>query len=125
MTKMQQVGHDRRVTNLTTLTGRWWDWEVRRWDPAALTLVADNDLTYHWSVEVSFVGVVWVAIADSFSHPVFRQPTGAELDFVRQIVDDGEGLAVFAWDAETTRSSAPMLVAAQHVRVTEGLVRRV
>lgn len=58
-----------------------------------------------------------------FSHPVFRQPTDAELDFVRQIVDD-EGPTVFAWDAETVSGAAPMLVAAQHVGVTEGLMHR-
>jgi hypothetical protein len=88
LTRILHVGHDSQVADLTTLTGRWWDWEVSRWDAAGLTLVADNDLTYHWSVEVSFVGVTWVAIADSFSHPVFRQPTGAELDLVRQVTDD-------------------------------------
>lgn len=115
------VRQDRQVTGLTRLTGRWWDWEVNRWDCDALLLVADNDLTYHWSVEVAFTGVAWVAIADAFSHPVFRQPTHAELEFVRQIVDD-DSYTVFAWDAETASGAAAMLVAAQGVDVAEGLV---
>jgi hypothetical protein len=56
LTRILRVSHDSQVTDLTTLTGRWWDWEVSRWDAAGPTLVADNDLTYHWNVEVSFVG---------------------------------------------------------------------
>jgi len=70
------------------------------WDGSALRLVADNDLTYHHSVEVTFTDVVWVSSADLFHHPVFRLPTRAEREFARQVAAD-EVHQLFAWDAET------------------------
>ena len=103
------------------LTGRWWDWEVRRWDASALCLIADNDLSYHHSVEVTFTDVVWTACADMFHHPAFRPATAAESEFARQVIDTG--YRVFTWDAETAMATVPMMVIAGTVHVTEELVR--
>jgi hypothetical protein len=80
--------HDRCVRDLVTLNGRWSDWQVNRWDISGLRLTADNDLTYHHHVEVTFVDVVWVSCADLFHHPVFRPPTATELMLVRGAHDD-------------------------------------
>lgn len=109
------------MRELTELTGRWWDWQVDRWDASAFRLIADNDLTYHHSVEVTFTDVVWVSSADMFHHPVFRQPTAAEHEFARQVIDTGHHL--FAWDAETASGTVPMMIIAGQVQVTEGIVR--
>jgi hypothetical protein len=54
---------------------------VDRWDASVVRLIADNDLTYHHNVEVTFTEVAWVSSADLFHHPVFRQPPPAERDF--------------------------------------------
>ncbi|MBL7259188.1 hypothetical protein [Paractinoplanes lichenicola] len=106
------------MASLTDLTGQWWDWEVRRWDAASLQLIADNDLTYHHSVEVTFTDVVWVACADTFHHPVFRPPTATELDFARQAGNTAH--RVFTWDAETSTGAAPMMIVAGTAQITEG-----
>ncbi|WP_097329220.1 hypothetical protein [Paractinoplanes atraurantiacus] len=110
------------MRELTYLNGRWWDWQVDQWDTSVLRLRADNDLTYHHSVEVTFTEVVWASSADLFHHPVFRAPTPAELAFAQQVVND-DGYRVFTWDAETAAATVPMMVIAQSVRVTEGIVR--
>jgi hypothetical protein len=49
--------HHPPVHELIDLTGRRWDWQVDFWDSSTRRLIADNDLTYHHSVEVSFTGV--------------------------------------------------------------------
>ena len=108
------------MRELTELTGRWWDWQVDRWDVSAFRLIADNDLTYHHSVEVTFTDVVWVSCADMFHHPGFRPPTAAEREFAPQAVHSGQHL--FTWDAEIATATVPMMVIAGGVRVAEGLV---
>ncbi|WP_109595960.1 hypothetical protein [Actinoplanes xinjiangensis] len=108
--------------DLMTLNDRWWDWQVDRWDVSGLLLVADNDLTYHHSVEVTFTDVVWVSCTDLFHHPVFRTPTAAEYAFARQVTND-EAHHLFAWDAETATGTVPMMIVAESVRIVEGLVR--
>lgn len=109
------------MRELTELTGRWWDWQVDRWDASAFRLIADNDLTYHHSVEVTFTDVVWVSSADLFHHPVFRPPTATEREFARRVIDAGHHL--FAWDAETASGTVPMMIIAGDVQVAEGIVR--
>lgn len=86
------AGHDSPGPSLTAdhdaieeLNRRWWDWQADRWDGSGLRLIADNDLTYHHSVEVTFTDVVWVACADLFHHPVLSPPApsgGLPEDFV-------------------------------------------
>jgi hypothetical protein len=112
----------RSVRLLEGLTGRWWDWQVDLWDVSTLRLVADNDLTYHHSVEVSFSDVAWVSSADTFHHPVFRPSTVTEREFAQQVVNDDE-YQVFAWDAETAAGVVSMMVIARTVDVIEGFVR--
>lgn len=107
---------------LAGLTGRWWDWQVDRWDATGLRLIADNDLTYHHSVEVRFSDVVWVACAETFHHPVFRSPTADEQAFGRMVIND-DGYHVFTWDAETASGTVAMMVVAGEVRVDEALIR--
>ncbi len=92
------------MQELTQLTGRWWDWQLDRWDASAFRLIADNDLTHHHSVEVTFTDVVYVSSADMFHHPVFRPPTASEREFAR-LVDPGHH--VFTWDAETAGGTVP------------------
>ena len=104
------------------LTGRWWDWRVDLWDSSTLRLIADNDLTYHHSVEVSFTDVAWVAAADTFHHPAFRPATPAERDFAREVTNEA-GYELYAWDAETSAGTVPMMIISQSVRIVEGLVR--
>jgi hypothetical protein len=111
-----------RVRDLISLTGRWWDWRIDLWNASTLRLVADNDLTYHHSVEVSFAGVVWVAAGDLFHHPTFRPATPAETLFAGQVTDDA-GYEVYAWDAETSAGTVPMMIVARSVHIVEGLVR--
>lgn len=112
------------VRSLTELTGRWWDWEVPGWDAAAFRLIADNDLTYHHSAEISFADVVWVAVTGMFSHPVFRQPTEAEQAFAGRF-DGGEvGYTVFVWKTEVASATVPMTVIARGVHLVERLVIR-
>jgi hypothetical protein len=106
------------MDELLPLTNRWWDWEAERWDVTGLRLIADNDLTYHHAVEVTFTEVAWVAVADLFHHPVFRPPTAAEELFARQAGSDGH--RVFTWDAETSTGTVPMMVVAHAVQVVEG-----
>jgi hypothetical protein len=109
------------VRELTDLNGQWWDWQVARWDAAGFRLIADNALTYHHSLGVTFTDVAWASSADTFHHPVFRRPTAAEHTFARQIVS-GEGHQVFVWDAETATGTVLMMIIAQAVQVPEGLV---
>jgi hypothetical protein len=122
MTVCQDVRHDHRVRDLTELTGRWWDWQVDHWDASSVRLIADNDLTYHHRAEISFTDVAWVAVADMFSHPVFRQPTPTERVFARQIHGENADYAIFAWDAETAAATVPMMVIARSVHVVERTV---
>ncbi|GAA4953708.1 hypothetical protein [Actinoplanes utahensis] len=114
------------MDDLRELNDRWWDWQVERWDVAALRLVADNDLTYHHSVEVTFSDVAWVSCADLFHHPVFRDPTPAERGFAGQVTGDDE-YRLFAWDAETAAGTVPMMIIARDVRIESPgvVVRRV
>lgn len=105
-----------------TLNGRWWDWQVDRWDASGLRLIADNDLTYHHSVEVTFTDVVWVSCTDLFHHPAFRPATASEIAFARKITI-GEGYRMYTWDAETATGTGPMMVLAQSVLVVEKFVR--
>ncbi|MEV4134094.1 hypothetical protein AB0J72_18225 [Dactylosporangium sp. NPDC049742] len=114
----------RHVRELMDLTGRWWDWRVDLWDSSTLRLVADNDLTYHHSVEVSFIDVAWAATADTFHHPTFRPATPAEHEFAQQVINEA-GHELYAWDAETSAGTVPMMIVAQSVRIVEGLVRHV
>jgi hypothetical protein len=44
------------MRDLEDLIRRWWDWQADRWDGSGLRLMADNDLTYHHSVEVKLIG---------------------------------------------------------------------
>jgi hypothetical protein len=68
---MSQPGY---VSNpLASLTDRWWDWRVDKWDSATLRLIADNDLTYHHAVEVAFANPAYVACPAEFSHPRFAK----------------------------------------------------
>ena len=92
------------------------------WDSSTLRLIADNDLTYHHNVEVSFSDVVWAATADLFHHPTFRPATPAELEFARQITSEA-GYNIYAWDAETSAGAVPMMIMAASVLVVEGFVR--
>lgn len=110
------------MRDITELSHRWWDWQVAAWDGPGLRLIADNDLTYHHSVEVTFTDVAWVACADLFHHPVFRPATPAEIEFARQVSADGTH-QVYAWDAETAAGTVAMMVVAQSVRITEEFVR--
>lgn len=109
------------MDELINLTGRWWGWRVGLWDSSTLRLIADNDLTYHHSVEVLFTDVAWVAIADTFYDPAFR-PATSEQDFARQVIND-EGYELHAWDAETSTGTVPMVIVSQSVRIVEGHVR--
>ena len=109
-------------TDLMDLTGRWWDRRVDLWDSSTLRLIADNDLTYHHSVEVSFTDVAWVATADTFHHPTFRPATPAEQDFAHQGFN-GAGYQPYTWDAETSAGTAPMMIIAPSVPIVECLVR--
>lgn len=54
------------------------------WDASTFRLIADNDLTYHHSVEVTFTDVVYVSSADEFHHPIFGPPTPAKRELARQ-----------------------------------------
>jgi hypothetical protein len=110
------------VDDLLRMSGRWWDWQVDRWDASVFRLIADNDLTYHHSAEVTFTDVWWVSAADLFHHPVFRPPTRAEHEFAHRAAA-GEACSVFTWDAETAGGTVAMMVVAGSVRVVEGLVR--
>jgi hypothetical protein len=109
------------MRELIDLTGRYWDWRVELWDSSTLRLIADNDLTYHHNIEVSFNDVAWAATADLFHHPTFRPATPAELDFARQITTEA-GYNTYAWDAETSAGTVPMMIIAVSVLVVEGLV---
>ena len=120
MPRRSGIGHHPPVYELTDLTGRWWDWQVDLWDSSTLRLIAGNDLTYHHSVEVAFSDVAWVATADTFHHPTFRPATPAEHDFAREVISDA-GYELYAWDAETSTRTVPMMIIAQSVRIVEGL----
>lgn len=104
------------------LNGRWWDWQVDRWDVSGLRLIADNDLTYHHSVEVTFTDVVWASCSDLFHHPGFRPPTAPEAQFMRQVTT-GDGHRLYTWDAETAAGTVAMIVVAQNAATTEKLVQ--
>lgn len=114
--------HYRWMHELLTLNDRWWDWQVERWDVTGLRLIADNDLTYHHSVEVTFTDVAWVSCADLFHHPVFRSPTAHEIDFMRQVASVDEH-HLYTWDAETATGAVPMMIVARSARIMEQLVR--
>jgi hypothetical protein len=106
---------------LMDLTGRYWDWHVELWDSSTLRLIADNDLTYHHNVEVSFSDVTWAATADLFHHPTSRPATSAELEFARRVTNEA-GYQIYAWDAETSAGTVPMMIIAASVLIVEGLV---
>ena len=106
------------MLELTDLTGRWWEWRVDPWDSSTLRLIANNDLTYHHCVEVSFTDVAWVAIADTFHHPAFRLAAPAERGFTRQVINDA-GYELYTWDAETSSGAVPMMIISRSVRIIE------
>jgi hypothetical protein len=111
---------------LLALNDRFWDWEVRSWDAQTLTLIADNDLTYHHAAEVAFHEVQYLRIVDEFSHPRFRQPTVEEASSVEAILGRltaaDRPRSVWSWDAETVGGSGSFLVVASRVAVTIGHV---
>jgi hypothetical protein len=109
------------VRDLVTLNGQWWDWQVDRWDVSGLHLIADNDLTYHHSVEVTFADVFWASCSDLFHHPVFRPPTAPELEFMSQVTT-GDSHRLYTWDAETATGTVGMMVVAQGAAIMEKLV---
>jgi hypothetical protein len=123
----QRIEHHAVVPEsvLANLNGRWWDWRVEGWDGGRLRLIAGNDLTYHHQVEVTFGGVAYVCCPSEFSHPVFRDPHAEEVYRATRVLD-GElgGLAVFAWDIDTSPAE-PCMVVAEAVDVAEGLVTHV
>ncbi|MDI6100912.1 hypothetical protein QLQ12_20060 [Actinoplanes sp. NEAU-A12] len=110
------------MRDLFELNGRFWDWQVDRWETSVFRLIADNDLTYHHSVEVTFADVAWVSCADLFHHPAFRPSTLPEREFARRVTT-GAGHHLFTWDAETATGTVPMMVIAESVRIAEGIVR--
>lgn len=106
---------------LLDLNDRWWDWQVASWDGESLRLIADNDLTYHHSVEVLFEETAYVKLPAQFSHPVFRAPTASERELVRQAVGDLPALIV-AWDIDAEGPGRACLVGAASVSFAEELV---
>ncbi|GAB7045571.1 hypothetical protein JCM9534A_06970 [Catenuloplanes indicus JCM 9534] len=109
-----------RCTSSRPTATATWPGSIAGWDGAGLRLVADNDLTYHHCVEVTFTDAVWSACADLFHHPVFRPATPSEIAFARQVTA-AETHHVFAWDAETAAGTVAMMVVAQSVQITEGV----
>ena len=105
------------MRELMDLTGLYWDWRVEFWNSSTLRLIADNDLTYHHNIEVSFIDVAWAA--DLFHHPTFRPWTPAEREFARQIINEA-GYEIYAWDAKTSARTVPMMIIATSARVVEG-----
>lgn len=99
------------MRELMDLTGRYRDWRVEHWDSSTLRLIADNDLTYHHNVEVSFSDVAWAATADLFHHPTFRPATPAALAFARRVTNEA-GYEIYTWDAETSAATVPMIIIA-------------
>lgn len=119
---MADASQDVEVTQpLVDLNNRWWDWQVASWDGVSLTLIADNDLTYHHSVEVLFEDAVYVKLPASFSHPVFRDPTSHEIEIVQAAVGEVPEL-VAAWDTDADDPGRACLIAAASVSVVEELV---
>jgi hypothetical protein len=111
------------ASDLERLNGRWADWEVETWDLRALRVIADNNLTYHHEVEVSFLAAEYVACPSSFSHPVFRDATAEEIDRVRRLNGGLGSLTVFVWDLDDDPVAGPCVVAAQVVSIVERHVR--
>lgn len=103
-----------------------WDWEIREFDGSRLRLVADNDLTYHHALEVVFTDLDYLACPSQFTNPVFREPTRAERDLVRQYCGEFPPVIV-AFDVDPNFGWAerlPCLIAADSIEVVPGLVHR-
>ncbi len=107
---------------LTALDGRWADWLVQSWDGFNLTLIADNDLTYHHEVTVRFSDARYVACPADFSWPKFREATAEERASLHTLHDPDEDMNVFAWDAESGNGRTACLVLAKGVTVAEEFV---
>jgi hypothetical protein len=93
------------------------------WDGWTLRLIADNDLTYHHAVEVSFRAVEFVCSPRTFSRPVFREPTSDEIERAVRVLDAELGEAqVFAWEIDSDPPETCMIVA-EAVEIVEGPVQ--
>jgi hypothetical protein len=105
--------------------GSWWDWEIIGWERGTLCLAAGWDLTYHHDLEVRFSEVAYVACPESFSDPVFREPSGAEQALLRHLDGDGP-LHVYAFDVEPPGGNGNMacVIVAASVDVVPGVVYR-
>lgn len=106
---------------LLDLNNRWSDWQVASWDGESLRLIADNDLTYHHSVEVVFEETAYVMLPAQFYHPCFRPPTAHEEGLVREAVGHVPELIV-AWDTDAEGHGRVCLVGASSASFVEELV---
>ena len=105
--------------------GSWWDWEVIGWDRGTLCLAAGSDLTYHHDLEVRFSGTVYVACPESFSDPVFREPSDTERDLLRHLASDVQ-FQVHAFDVDPPGGNGTMacVIVAASVEAVPGVVYR-
>lgn len=113
------------MTVLRLPEGSWWDWEVIGWDLGTLCLAAGSDLTYHHDLEVRFSGAVYVACPESFSDPVFREPSDTDRKLLRHLYSD-DPLQVYAFDVDPPSGNEPMacVIVAASVQVVRGVVYR-
>jgi hypothetical protein len=90
-----------------------------------LRLAAGSDLTYHHDLEVCFSGAVYVACPESFSDPVFREPSDTDRELLRHL-DSDVPLQVYAFDVDPPGGNELMacVIVAASVQIVPGVVYR-
>lgn len=113
------------VAVLSLPEGSWWDWEVVGWDRGTLCLAAGSDLTYHHDLEAWFSGTVYVSCPESFSDPVFREPSDTDRALLQHL-DGDVPLQVYAFDVDPPGGNGLMacVIVAASVKIVRGVVYR-
>ena len=91
-------------------------------DGLRLTLAAGVDVTYHHGLELSFVDVAYLSVPTTFEHPMFREPTEAEIGRVRAHVGEVPAVVV-AFDVEANARGVeflPCVIAAEAHELARG-----
>jgi hypothetical protein len=109
-------------SDLELPNGTGLDWAVESWDGWTLTLIADNDLTYHHIVEVRFSYTRYVAVPPEFDSVVFRDATPSNVEGHVRLHDPGEDLTLFVWEADSGSGPLTCYVLAESVTTTRALL---
>jgi hypothetical protein len=104
--------------------GNWWDWDIVLCDATRLRLGANYDLSYAHGLEVVFSDPVYLSCPTVFQEPEFREPTPTEIQRITEWCGATPPVIVAFEAGGGGRTPVTCLIAAETVKVVEGVVYR-